>query len=209
MTHRKSKISSFKPKPLDDIGSIASLKLQQPASTQATSKKSLGISFSSPKGDRSIFSSHAPVSSRSQLNEGIPIPQKPSPKKLFKLTKSGQSRVALQSLSISRVSKTEHEPEDDSEFYRNRLSAPFIEEIVKSGDEHPQSQAIDDDETAGKFYNHYRKLERISDINEFNKTKDALYTSFLKKSVDLKLLPSKIGFIAPQKTHNKQEINLK
>jgi len=207
MTSRKSKASAFKPKPLEDIGSLGSLKLH-PASTQA-SKKSIGISFSSPKGDRSIFSSNPPISSRSQLNDGIQLPQKPSsPKKMFKLTKTSNSRVALQSLSISRVAKTEHESEDDSEYYRKRLSAPFQEENVISGDEVPQSQVMDGDEIAGKFYNHYRKLERISDINEFNKTKDALYTSFLKKSVDLKLLPSKIGFIAPQKTPSKG-INLK
>jgi len=176
-------------------------------STQA-SKKSLGISFSSPKGDRSIFSSNPPITSRSQLNDALPIPQKPSQKKMFKITKSGHSRVAMQSLSVSRVSKTEQDHEDDSEYYRKKLAFPLKEEFVQSGDEHPASQVIEDDEIAGKFYNHYRKLDRISEINEFNKTKDGLYTSFLKKSVDLKILPSKIGFIAPQKSNNKKEINL-
>ena len=46
-----------------------------------------------------------------------------------------------------------------------------------------------------KFYNHYKKLDKVKDQNKFNAIHDSIYTAFLNKSESLNLLPSKIGFI--------------
>jgi hypothetical protein len=85
------------------------------------------------------------------------------------------------------------EPKDDTETYRRRLNTPWKIEKVHSDDEIPCG--ILGRESIDRFYNHYKKLDKIKDINHFNAIKDSVYTSFLTKSESLNLLPAKVGVL--------------
>ena len=62
-------------------------------------------------------------------------------------------------------------------------------------DEDQQPKEITGQIAISKFYNHYKKLDKVKDQNKYNSINDSIYTAFLNKSESLKLLPSKIGFI--------------
>ena len=95
------------------------------------------------------------------------------------------------------ASKNENEAQkkekNDYDFYRKKLNTPWKQDRVNSVDEEPQGimgrDAID------KFYNHYKKLDKIKDINSYAVISDSMYTNFLSKSESLKLLPAKVGVL--------------
>jgi len=116
--------------------------------------------------------------------------------KSIKLSLPPKSRVVLPALPLFKNNKEE----DETPLYKNRLRTPLHQERVISGDENPNERSPKSGAT--EFYSHYKNLDKIRDINEFNQTKDALYTTFLRKSENLNLLPSKIGFIASDKNAN-------
>lgn len=82
---------------------------------------------------------------------------------------------------------------DDAENYKKRLTTPYKDEKLDVDDQAPQG--ILGGEAIKKFYSHYKKLDKVKDVNSFMQVKDAVYTSFLEKTESLNLLPSKIGFI--------------
>ena len=73
---------------------------------------------------------------------------------------------------------------------------------------------VDDEkpkETVGKkaigdYYYHFKRLDKVKDQNTYREIKDSVYTAFLSKSEDLKVLPSKIGFIKEKGVNSIVEI---
>jgi len=82
---------------------------------------------------------------------------------------------------------------DDSEDFRKKLVTPLRTEKFTSEDEFPKN--VMGEKAVTNFYHHYKMLDKIKDMNHFTQIQDSTYTSFLGKSENLKLLPSKIGFI--------------
>ena len=80
---------------------------------------------------------------------------------------------------------------DDSQEFR--LDGPLKLEKIVSADESPQK--VLGGEAVSNFYLHYKKLDKIQDINHFTQVRDATYTSILGKTQTLSLLPSKVGII--------------
>ena len=92
--------------------------------------------------------------------------------------------------SIGKTDESDIDEVDEKEIDKG-LEKPLEEEKLVSVDEKPvQTCGL---ESVGQFYNHYRQLNKICDINGFKNVKDAIYTSCLRKSERLSLLPSKIG----------------
>ena len=128
-----------------------------------------------------------------------------SPNKLFKLTKPGRNRVALQSLSITRPLK--ELKEDDSAYLRRKLSMNSTDGKVTSGDE-TIMQNITEEDAIQQFYQLYRNIDKVSEINKFNQNQDSVFTSYLKKTEELKILPAKNGFVI-KKSDSKSRLNIK
>jgi len=117
-------------------------------------------------------------------------------KSLFRLKKPGDIRVTTQSLrsmnfsSAARIDDLDDKEEDDMMLHK--LEGP-IEEDVVPGAGVPQETT--GDHAIENFYTHYKKLDKISDINDFKHSKQTMFSNILKKSEDLKLFPSKIGLV--------------
>jgi len=114
------------------------------------------------------------------------------PIRLSKCTKNNLGFYSMDYASYKR-NKIEEAEADDSEEFRKGLITPFRAERLISGDESPHN--ILGEDVVSNFYQHYKKLDKVRDINSFTQVQDATYTSFLGKTESLQLLPSKIGFI--------------
>lgn len=129
----------------------------------------------------------------------------------FRLTRpSTNMRVGAQSLKSLNFSSHKAKPDDSSdddvvlEDEQNLSIAPLEEEPIISADEKPQHTA--GKEGVGQFYKHFRQLDKINDINKFKHVKDTAYTSFLKKTEAMNLLPSKIGIVKERGSEDKLKI---
>jgi hypothetical protein len=107
----------------------------------------------------------------------------------FKLRRPVNPKTIFQSLELDTPSI----PKDDTEYYRKGLNTPYKNEQISSRDE--QTQRILGREAVNSFYTHYKKLDRVKEINLHLPCQDAVYTNFLSKSESLCLFPSKIGFL--------------
>ena len=86
--------------------------------------------------------------------------------------------------------------DDDSLEYQRIMAQKTGREDSVYQDEKPTD--IVGTEAVTNFYSHYKKLDKILDQNSFKDIKDSMYTSFLRRSEDLHLFPSKIGLIKPR-----------
>jgi hypothetical protein len=107
---------------------------------------------------------------------------------------SSKKRI-IQSLELNKnaLSQQPDQKELDNEYFRKKLNTPIRKQKVLSEDELPLELVGYD--IYGKYHNHYKKLDRIREVNEFNNLEPSVYTNFLSRSETLKLLPSKIGFL--------------
>lgn len=94
--------------------------------------------------------------------------------------------------------------EDENQKYFDEIFRKTDKEEIKGADEKPKEtvgpRAIRD------FYNHYKKLDKVRDQNIHRQIKDSNHTSFLVRSTELKLLPSKIGFVKEKGLNSSLEI---
>jgi len=133
----------------------------------------------------------------------------PSRRSLFRLKKPGEIRVTTQSLrslnfsSTIRLDETDEEENEEAQLTK-RLHEPIIEENVVSLDEMPHETC--GDEAIDRFYSHYKQLDKVCDINGFKSVKNAMYTTFLKKTEDLRLFPAKIGLVKEKGTKDRLKI---
>lgn len=130
----------------------------------------------------------------------------PNNHQIMRLTQYNFSSPKLAPLQFSRNRNTQsvdftkgisniarQDSRDDSAEYLSKIKEDNIKEEVDWLDEKPAK--IVGTEAVEKFYDHYKKLDKIIDQNKFKDIKDSLYTSFLRRSEDLHLFPSKIGLV--------------
>ena len=111
--------------------------------------------------------------------------------------KAKTSRVTQSSLlpeATRHVPATERNGyDDDQPSYLEKLLRTTTREEAEADDEKPKEtigeKAITD------YYMHFKKLHKVKDQNAFRDLKDSIYTSSLRKSEDLRILPLKMGFI--------------
>lgn len=120
---------------------------------------------------------------------------------MFRLKKPTELRVgtvSLRSMNLSPSPKSKivdeiddiDEKEDD--MILEKLDGPIQEDVVPGAG---VPQETTGDHAIENFYTHYKKLDKISDINEFKNSKQTMFSSMLKSTEDLKLFPSKIGLV--------------
>lgn len=183
-----------KPSPRQLVGTLTPLNNQLTKSSSVPEKKLkyiVGLSSNKP----STFKTSAREEEDSNSPHLITDPdESPSPSRYQKPVRLAKPRSkAFHSMEYMSIKRTNETEVDDSEDYRKRLITPLKTERLISEDEDPQH--ILGKDAVSNFYMHYKKLDKIKDINTFTQVSDATYTSFLGKSETLHLLPSKIGFI--------------
>jgi len=189
--------NSISPRNLDDYENpLSPIKLPalstRNESSQSKFKLSLSPRFSSLKKNSDILNTTTEHSIDTQTSAMT------SPKS-FRLKRP--ERSVIKSFEIDKFGKI---ITDDNETYRQRLNTPYKNERVVSEDEQPIR--IMGEDSVKKFYNHYKKLDKIKDINNFYAVKDSVYTNFLSKTESLQLLPSKVGFIKDEGDINRVKL---
>jgi len=122
-----------------------------------------------------------------------------------KLTRLRNTNVHSLDYATSNRKLINPEDMDDSEEFRKKLVTPLRTEKLISEDESPKN--VMGEKAVTNFYSHYKMLDKIKDMNHFTQIQDSTYTSFLGKSENLKLLPSKIGFIKEKGEADKLKLN--
>lgn len=103
------------------------------------------------------------------------------------------------------VVKTEEETdEEDRKEYMERMMRTTAKEEILAIDEKPKDTV--GQKAVNEYYNHFKKLDKVRDQNVFREVRDSMYTSFLTKSNDLHMFPSKIGFIKEKGSSTTLEI---
>ena len=95
-------------------------------------------------------------------------------------------------LDEARDELESRDSQSDPNYYQARLKTPLNHQN-RTEDMKPKEMI--GQAAISKFYNHYKKLDKIKDQNRYNVINDSIYTAFLNKSESMNLLPSKIGFI--------------
>lgn len=90
-----------------------------------------------------------------------------------------------------KIKKTK--PLDETTILRKRLATPVRLEKINFSDE--KSSPIRGENASQNFYQKFRILDKIQEVNSLYGVKNDATTSFLVKTQSLQLLPSKIGFI--------------
>jgi len=123
-----------------------------------------------------------------------------------RLTQVRVDRTSFRSVDFSKRGLSIFQPmePDDGDTYKKRLATPMKDEKVVIDDE--KDQEVVGKEACTDFYSHYKKLDRVKDVNHFMQVKDAVYTSVLGKSESLNLLPSKMGFIKEKGDYDKVQL---
>ena len=116
--------------------------------------------------------------------------------KLFSLSpiinkKSGLDHQRI-NIEGERDELESRDSQSEPNYYKSRLKTPFNQQY-RNEDQQPKE--ITGQIAITKFYNHYKKLDKVKDQNKYNSINDSVYTAFLNRSESLNLLPSKIGFI--------------
>lgn len=127
--------------------------------------------------------------------------------KQFNLKVPQSKKRIVQSLELNKHA-TSPQPdlkELDNEYFRKRLNTPFLPQKPDYDDESPFELVGYD--IYNKYHNHYKKLDRIREMNEFASVEPSVYTNFLSRSETLKLLPSKIGFLKAEGKETALEIS--
>jgi len=125
----------------------------------------------------------------------------------IRLTQVRVDRASFRSVDFSKRGLSVFHPaeQDDGDAYKKRLATPIKDERVVIDDE--KDQEVVGKEACTDFYSHYKKLDRVKDVNHFMQVKDAVYTSVLGKSESLNLLPTKMGFIKEKGDFDKVQLN--
>ena len=126
----------------------------------------------------------------------------------IKSTLSGSKRLGpnVQKFRTVGVAKTEGDEKDEEDYkeYMEKLMRTTNKDEIAVIDEKPKDtvghKAVSD------YYYHIKKLDKVKDQNIFRDVKESIYTSFLAKSDELNMFPSKIGLIKERGSTNSLEI---
>ena len=143
----------------------------------------------SPKVLYKNFSLHS-IKSPHQLT--ISESTQPTSVKPLKIKRPINTKTIFQTLELESE-KAQKEKQDDSSIYRKRLNTPIQQDQLTHRDQ--LSQRVIGKEAVDNFYSHYKKIDRVKDINSFFQSNPGTYTSVLSKSEDLALFPAKVGFL--------------